>query len=302
MASCRPVYAIAALIAVASAACSIDVHSQGMSLREEKRFTISSNQPVEVSVRTFDGAVQVRSWDKDEVLVEIERRAPDQSGVEALVVNASQEGNRVLIEAVQPREERRGMRFGSWVSTSVNVTVTTPRRVTLEARTGDGPIDARELEGAIDLDSGDGRIVASRIAGRVRIHTGDGSIRIEETTGRVDADSGDGSVEIDGRLEGLTVRTGDGAVNVEATDGSAMKEDWRITTGDGGISVRVPDRFNAEIDAHTGDGSIRVEGIDPPAPQDRDGSDRHDLQGRLGSGGPVLRLRSGDGSIDVSRR
>jgi hypothetical protein len=301
MASCRPVHALAALIAVASAACSIDVHSQAVSLREEKRFTVSSNQPVEVSVRTFDGAIQVRSWDKDEVLVEIERRAPDQSGVEALVVNASQEGNRVRIEVAQPRGERRVVRFGSCVH-SVNVTVTTPRRITLEARTGDGPIDASELEGVIDHDSGDGRVVASRIAGRVRIHTGDGAIRIEEATRQVDAESGDGSIEIDGRLEGLTVRTGDGAVNVEATDGSVMKDDWRITTGDGGIGLRVPDRFNAEIDAHTGDGSIRVDGIDPPARQDRDGSDRRDLQGRLGSGGPVLRLRSGDGSIDVLRR
>ena len=189
---------------VAAVACSIDVRGNEASTREEKRFTVSATEPVDLKIQTFDGTITVRSWDKNEVLVEIERRGPDQSAAEALVVNQTQEGNRIVIEAPNPRNQRNVVTFGSWQSQSVNFTVTAPRRVTLEARTGDGLIEAHDLQGTIDLNSGDGRIVASNLEGQVKAHTGDGSIDIDQRTGRVDADSGDGSIEIAGRLDELT--------------------------------------------------------------------------------------------------
>jgi DUF4097 and DUF4098 domain-containing protein YvlB len=230
------------------------------------------------------------------VLVEIERRAPDQASAEALVVNQTQEGNRIVVEA--PGEgNRNGVGFGA--AQSVSFTVTTPQRVTLEARSGDGRIETHDLQGAIDLSSGDGRIVATNVAGQLKAHTGDGTIAVERAAGRVDADSGDGSIEIAGRIDELSVRTGDGPVRVEAAAGSAMKSDWTITTGDGRIALRLPSDFSGAVDASTGDGTVRVDGISsPPAGGDED---RRRVVGQLGSGGATLRLRSGDGAIDVSR-
>jgi hypothetical protein len=89
-------------------------------------------------------------------------------------------------------------------------------------------------------------------------------------------------------------------VVVEADEGSAMKGNWEIATGDGSIVFRVPDTFNAEIDATSRDGSVRGEltGLDHA----RDDNGRESLKGRLGSGGHVVKLRSGDGSIRVVNR
>jgi hypothetical protein len=300
MAGVRSVQLFALLVAAASSGCSIDVEGSQVSTREEKRFPVSAAEPVDLRLQTFDGSIEVRSWDRDEVLVEIERRGPDQSSTEGLVVNQTQEGNRIVIEAPSSRNRRSVITFGSWVSQSVNFTVTTPRRLQLAARTGDGLIEVHDLQGTIDMNSGDGRIVASHVEGQVQAHTGDGSIRIDAATGRVNAESGDGSIEVTGRLEELTVRTGDGSVRVDAGDGSTMKSDWRITTGDGRIGLRVPQGFNAAVDASTGDGTVRVEGIST-SPGEGDESDRRRVVGQLGSGGATLRLRSGDGSIDVTR-
>jgi hypothetical protein len=279
----------------ACAACSVDIQGSHASVREEKRFALVGADPVELTLRTFDGAIRVRSWDRSEVLVETERRAVDQASAEALKVDASQEGNRLVVDAPSPGRRDFG------VSPSVHFTVTVPRRVTLHARTGDGAVDASDLEGLVELNTGDGPIQSAGIEGQLTAHTGDGPISIERTRGRVDVDSGDGPVTIAGRLTELTARTGDGPVRVEAEDGSAMGRDWSITTGDGRIEVRLPPGFNAEVEAHTGDGAIHVAGLEPPVPQDRDGSDRHDVRGRIGSGGPTLRLRTGDGPIDVAR-
>lgn len=301
-----PAPLLALILAAVPAACSIDVSGSGVSLREEKRFTPSGTEQPDLKLRTFDGSIQVRSWDRDEVLVEIERRGPDQATAEELVVNSSQQGNQIVVEAPSPRRQRAHVTFGQWVSQSVNLTVTAPRRLMLEARTGDGLIEADDLEGRVELSSGDGRIVASRIAGELNAHTGDGSIHIDEASGQVDADSGDGSIEVAGTLHGLLARTGDGAIRVEAEEGSVMKSDWRITTGDGRISLRVPDGFDADVDASTGDGTVEIEGVTGPRAEAEPGSDagdseRRSVVGRLGAGGRSLRLRTGDGGITVSR-
>ena len=300
MSAPRFVHVLAFVVSVSgSVACSIDVRGNEASTREEKRFTVSTTEPVDLKIQTFDGAITVRSWDKNEVLVEVERRGPDQSAAEALVVNHTQDRNQIAIEAPNPPNRRSVVGYGNWQSESVNFTITTPRRVTLNARTGDGLIEAHDLQGTIDLNSGDGRIVASNLDGQIKMHTGDGSIDIDRAAGQVDADSGDGSIDIDGRLDELTVRTGDGPVRVDAADGSTMKSDWRITTGDGRIALRVPSGFNAAVDASTGDGSVRVEGVSN-APGNGS-EERRRVVGQLGTGGATLQLRSGDGSIEVSR-
>ena len=284
------------VVALGSAACSIDVSGNEATTRDEKRFTVSATEPVELKIRTFDGSIAVRSWDKNEVLVEVERRAADQAAAEAIVVNQTQEGNRIVLEALSAGNQN-GIHFG--VSRSVHFTVTAPRRVAIEARTGDGPINVTDLQGTVDVNSGDGRIQASNVEGKLKVHTGDGSISVERANGAVDVDSGDGSIDVTGRLDEVAVRTGDGTVHVEAADGSSMKSDWRITTGDGRISLRVPNGFNASVDASTGDGSVHVDGIpNPPGGHD---SDRKRVVGQLGAGGATLLLRSGDGSIDVNR-
>ena len=288
------------VLALTSAACSIDVSGEGIVAREEKRFTLSGS--ADVTLRTFNGSIQLKSWDRNEVMVEIERRGPDKQSTEALVVNATQDGNRVVVEAPGPNERHHVIHLGSWQSPAVNLIVTAPRKVTIEARTGDGSITADDLSGTVALHSGDGSIRARRVQGSLRAHTGDGSIAINEASGRVEADSGDGSIEIAGRLDALDVRTGDGSVRLEAFDGSTVTTDWSVNTGDGSITLRLPRNLDAELDAHTGDGGVHADGVAVQAERNGDEEKNHDtLRTRIGNGGRTLRLHSGDGAINISR-
>jgi hypothetical protein len=295
-----PVLAVlgTSLLSIATSACSIDVRGEGVVAREEKRFVVSGQ--ADLMLRTFDGSIQMKSWDKDEVLVEIERRAPDQKAAEALVVNMSQEGNRIVVDAPTPREQHDGIHIGS--SPSVSLIVTAPRKVSVDARTGDGSINADELSGTVGLSSGDGSIRARRIEGSLRARTGDGSISVTDAAGRVEADSGDGSVELTGRFDAVEVRTGDGSVRLEALDGSTLKTDWNVNTGDGSITLRLPANLDADLDAHTGDGGVHADGVPVQAERDNDNrGNRDSLRAQLGKGGRTLRLRSGDGAINISR-
>jgi DUF4097 and DUF4098 domain-containing protein YvlB len=289
-----PVFAALAL--VGSTACTIDVRGDYAVVRDEKRFTVSGEP--DLHLRTFDGSIQLKSWDRNEVLVQIEKRGPDSEAAKALVVNASQEGNRVTIEVPNPRRENGGFHIGQ--SPSVSLIVTAPRRMKLDAHTGDGSVSAENIAGALTIDTGDGSIRIRRVDGALKAHTGDGSIDIDDAVGRLDAQSGDGSINVGGRFELLDVKSGDGSVHVNAEEGSALKGDWSITTGDGSIAVELPGNIDAELDAHSNDGGVRANGFSGVS-NSRD-DDKGSARGTLGKGGRTLRLRSGDGSIAINRR
>ena len=85
-----------------------------------------------------------------------------------------------------------------------------------------------------------------------------------------------------------------------------MDDDWEISTGDGSVAIYLPTGFNADLDAHTGDGRIRNDLDVVRATRGSDDGDdereRRTLRGRLGQGGKRLRVQTGDGSITLKAR
>ncbi|HVB37102.1 MAG TPA: DUF4097 family beta strand repeat-containing protein [Vicinamibacterales bacterium] len=262
--------------------------------REEKSFTVSGTP--EVTLNTFDGRIEVRSWDKNEVHVTIERRAASEAEAKGIQVDVRQDGNQVTVEVRKPTGD-----WFSWFgrSRSANLIVSVPRSSTLSAGTGDGSIDVGGINGAVKLHSGDGSIDVNGVKGDLEATTGDGSIRIDGLDGALRARSGDGSVRASGRVSAVEVRSGDGSVSVNAEPGSSMTSDWSVVSGDGSITLGLPSDFNAEVDAHTGDGSVSINGL---ALKVSGTLRRNTIRGTLGNGGRQLTIRSGDGSIILNSR
>jgi hypothetical protein len=282
------------LAGVVATGCVVSVDSQGQVVRDEKRFTTSGTP--ELHLKTFDGAIQIQSWDRAEVLVEIERRGATREHVDLITVDVSQDGDRIQLEAKQPRRESFGG-FGLTVGSSARLIVSVPRRADVVARTGDGAIHVERVSGRLELRTGDGAIRADGVAGELILNTGDGSVTVDRAEGRLTIDTGDGGVNVTGRLTAVDIHTGDGSIVYRVEPGVVMDADWDLTTGDGSVALYLPSPFHAEVDAHTGDGSIRSElSMTSPAAQD---SERRSLRGRLGDGGRRLRVRTGDGSISL---
>lgn len=263
------------VLALVSAGCDVVVSGVDQKVwREDRRFTVSGKPSLEL--QTFDGSIEVRPGTGSDVLVTIERRAATEDAAKSLEVSTEQNGSRLSIRARQPGH---GFSWGS--SHSVSLVVTAPPNADIDARSGDGSIRAEGISGA------------------VKLHTGDGSVKVNDVTGAVDASSGDGSIAVTGKLSKLRARSGDGSMTIEAQPGSTAADEWDLTTGDGSITLRLPGDFNADIDAHTGDGGIRVHDLTLSNVSGE--TSRHDLRGRLGSGGRTVRIRTGDGSITLTK-
>lgn len=285
-------------LAAGSGACVVSVDAGRYSTHEEKHWTVTGTP--DVTMITFDGSITVRSWDKPEVRIEIEKQAPDKALADAIDIKVEQSGNTISVEAKKPAAAQSF--FGLKVSPSAKLVATVPRQCNIVARSGDGAISIERIQGRLELDSGDGSLIGQDLNGTLRAHTGDGTLRFEDVEGSVDIDTGDGSGMVTGKLSAVKLRTGDGSITVRAEEGSAMIDDWEIRSGDGSVRLEVPDDFAASLDASTGDGRVFVEGFGEPASAGgHDEDSRGSLRRPLGAGGKLLRLRTGSGGISVRK-
>jgi hypothetical protein len=286
---------------VTSTACRMDVDAQAFIEREEKRFSVDGLADLNVS--TFDGSIEIRSWDRPEVLVEIEKRGQDKNAVSRITVTADQKGSRITVDARHTGRTTM-IGIGHFTSTSARLIVSVPRKCNITARTDDGSLSLDRVEGKLDLRSGDGNMKVIEGTGDLLIESGDGTLTLDDVAGRVEARTRDGSVRIGGTPGYLRARTGDGSVTLRIRDGAQMTEDWMIDTGDGSVTAELPAGFNAMIDADPGsDGRVHSDFMltnTTGANISGKSRDRGPMTGQLGTGGKRLTLRTGDGTIRIT--
>jgi len=291
------------------AACEVNLNTEGLSARETKTFKVAGLP--EIDLDTFDGAIEIHSWDKAEVEVEIEKRAMEQSLIDQIKVEATQQGDKIVLKVTGPsRTEFGGLTIGVHISPTARLRVVVPRASNIVARSGDGSIRAEALDGKIVLNTVDGSVTASRLSGDIKVRSGDGSIRLDKITGQIDLETDDGSIGFEGKPSILHLKTGDGSVRAQIDVETVMTGNWDLTTGDGSITLTLPPAFNADLDAETSDGAVRSS--HPLLEEGRDerrsgeGSDdrrerRRVLRAKMGEGGKSLKIRTGDGTIRIER-
>jgi DUF4097 and DUF4098 domain-containing protein YvlB len=291
------------LAVVALTGCEVNLNSEGIVSRETKRFEVTGVP--DVNLDTFDGTIEIHSWDRSEVEVEVERRAMEQRLVDDMKVTAEQQGDRIVVKVSGPgsgEDGFSGVQIGVHFSPSARLRVALPRNSQLTAMSGDGAITIEDVTGKITLRTNDGSVRASRVGGEIFVRSGDGAIRIDRAEGSLDLETEDGSITVSAKPTTLRARTSDGTIRLEVGADSVMSTDWDVQTGDGSVVLTLPSAFNGVLDAETRDGVVRA---NHPALRDteRTGEDRDErrrtLQATLGSGGRTFRVRTGDGSIRI---
>jgi Toastrack DUF4097 len=255
-----------------------------------KTYTVSGHP--HVRVETDDSSIRVSTGDIKQVEIRV-----DYSGYKLdrdLSVNTSQSGDSVEVSV-----KTHGGSFFNWGvrHSSLRVEIHMPREADLTARSGDGSIEVDSVNGSVDLTAGDGSISVQGVRGNSRLHTGDGHIEARGLDGQVDASSGDGHINLEGRFDSLRIKTGDGSVNARASTGSKVNSSWTINTGDGSVDLEIPGDLQANIEASTHDGHISL-GL-PITVEGTFSSSR--IQGKLNGGGQTVTIRTGDGSIHLSK-
>ena len=280
-----------------AAGCVVTVESDGYKAREEKRFQVTGVPDVRLA--TFDGAIVVRGWDRDEVYVEVEKRGRDRGEVQAIEVVSEQNGQQVSVEARQPGAKKYAFGVVTTRSRHARLVASVPTGSNVTLRTGDGALSVERVRGRLELRSNDGNVSGLDLSGDVFAQTDEGAVKLEGVDGRCDVTTGDGSITIHGRLDKLSARTSDGSVVIKLLPGTRVDSEWSLSSGEGQMVLYVPDGLAAAIDAETRDGRARVN----PALTFSSLPDlpRGVIRGTLGGGGEIVRLRTRDGAIALKR-
>ncbi|HYV81906.1 MAG TPA: DUF4097 family beta strand repeat-containing protein [Pyrinomonadaceae bacterium] len=233
-------------------------NSERVTAKETRTFSVG-NAP-RVTLSTFDGQVTVHGWDKNEVTYTAVKGAADEETLKQISIQAQQQGDGVSITTVNPEDVNGRVSFDVYV----------PRQSTLHVSSGDGALNLDGVTGQITLRSGDGPIEVANGGGTLQLNTGDGMIRVIKFEGQVDARTGDGSIALDGNFNALSARTGDGEITLTVPGGSS----FTIETN--------------SMEDLANEGFVINEDV-TPSPRVK--------RWKIGNGGKVFILRTGDGKI-----
>jgi DUF4097 and DUF4098 domain-containing protein YvlB len=229
----------------------------------------------DVRLHAHDANVRIETWDQNRIEARVTTRGLH-IGNDGLVILEHQQGNAVEIELRQPHR----VHFSIGVETRrTELEIHMPRSVKISVQSGDGNVEAKNLEGELDFTTGDGRLDLEDVDGSLRLHTSDGSSRVS------------------GRFDVLDVRTSDGQLEVEARPGSQLREPWDIRSSDGSVTLRIPGDLPADVELRSSDGSITTN-----IPLVVEGNfGRHDIRGKMNGGGNRLSIRTSDGSVTLDK-
>jgi DUF4097 and DUF4098 domain-containing protein YvlB len=245
------------------------VTASATTLEEKFDRTFDVRPGARVALANVNGNITIRAWDQPRVRIQAQKKVHASGDKDAKAAMAE-----LKIEIVQSdgglrvvtRYPKRGdgLDFLDWMFGGGRVNAS----VTYEV---DVP---RSM--SLDLDNTNGGIDVSDIRGSHRIETTNGRISLARCAGDIEAETTNGGI----RAELLAV-----------TPGKAMS----LSTTNGRISLSAPTTLAAHVDAATTNGSINTEL--PITTTSKAG--RHSLRGDLNGGGPELRLRTTNGSIEI---
>ena len=258
------------------------------------------------TLRVFNtnGAIRVEPGDGDEASARSETSGSAEER-ERVILEVIEGGNGVTICA--RRENQRCTEEGvrsegrNWNEREragrAMLTVRLPRGVDLRASSGNGAVTVTRAGADVNASSGNGDVQVLGAAGMVRASSGNGEVTVRDAGRGVTASSGNGRVTIATAEGPVKASSGNGAVDVTMRTLRGT-EDMEFSSGNGRVTVRLPASFTGELDLSTGHGSaysdfpVTVMGRLQPTR----------LRGRVGDGqGPTVRLRSGNGSVEVRK-
>jgi DUF4097 and DUF4098 domain-containing protein YvlB len=133
----------------------------------------------------------------------------------------------------------------------------------------------------LDLKANNGGVTISGVSGNIRFDTNNGGVRLTELGGLVRGETHNGGLNV--------------ILSGKQWDGQGLD----VETTNGGVTLDIPDGYNAELETRTVNGGFRT---DYPLTIQGELSFRRGVTATLGSGGAPVRVRTTNGGLKINRR
>jgi DUF4097 and DUF4098 domain-containing protein YvlB len=296
---------LAAMLTLAG--CDIDDFNGGWQhFSRDFHYSYPCAQGSRISVETFNGSVEISSWDENTIEVNGAKYGPTQAAADSLRIDIDRSADSVSIRAVRPVERRnnQGARFVIKVPraavleriTASNGSIHTEDGVgPSHFRTSNGSMRVERLHGRLDAETSNSRIDLVSVEGDAQLRTSNGSVDVRGQRGALDATTSNSSItaEIERSPSDVRLNTNNGSINLELPPDFAAGV--RAHTSNSSITVHLPASANAHVIASTNNDSISSEF---EMTVHGEISKTH-LEGDIGKGGPLVDLGTSNGGIRI---
>lgn len=206
-----------------------------------------------------NGGIRVEGWDRNEIHVQAVINTHARNEADAKQLASGVQIQAGSGKVTATGPSSTGRREGWSVSFRINV----PRHNDL------------------DLNANNGGVSISGVSGNIRFDTNNGGVRLTDIGGDVKGATHNGGLNV---LLGGTRWDGTG-LDVETTNG--------------GVTLAIPDGYNADLTTRTVNGGFRTEF---PITIQGELTSLQGVSTTLGSGGPPVRVRTTNGGLRINRR
>lgn len=130
----------------------------------------------------------------------------------------------------------------------------------------------------------------------LRLEASNGGIRLEGLTGETVAHTTNGGITLAGGAGRVRGETTNGGIHLELEGSTWDGDGVELRTTNGGVDIRIPDDYDAELETGTVNGGMRLD--IPVVVQGR--IDRR-IRTTLGDGGPLIRVTTTNGGVTIRR-
>jgi DUF4097 and DUF4098 domain-containing protein YvlB len=264
--------------------------ADAQTLRVEKHFVVRGN-PV-VTVQNSSGHIQVKAWNKNEVMV------VGQYTSKSVAVEAQQSGNRIEVAT----RLTNGSVPPDSVKTDYDISV--PTESELQVRTDSGNVTVESVHGDMSFDTVGADLSLQDVQGYLVIKTIGGSLICTRCAGRLDATSISGNFQlIQPVMNNVRVQTSSGNI---LFDGSFLSRGIYILKNySGTIEVRFSQKDSFDVSAASLYGNVINQAPVVPdranLPEPHNGMARG-LFGSMNEGHAKVELSSFSGTIKILKR
>jgi len=271
------------------AGCDIEDFGSSDRYSEDFHYSYPLQPGGRVSLENFNGSVEISGWEQPNVDVSGTKYASTIEARDAIKIEITAAPDAVAIRTVRPSSHRSSL--------GARYVLRVPRHAQLDRITSsNGGIRVNQVDGPARLKTTNGAIRASNLGGALDGTTSNGTIELDSVKGDCIVKTSNGRVRAEGVRGAFDASTSNGSVDAAVDELHAGGV--RVSTSNGGITVRLPGNLNARLIARTSNSSIATDF----ELHSQGEMSKHRREGTIGTGGPLVDLATSNGNIRLLRQ
>ncbi len=257
----------------------------------EERIELAAPASGHVRIHNTNGRTTVIGEERSDIEICIAKTARAESSEAALQLLDQirlvhgMTGDALGLDVEVPRKwNRRG---------HANLELRVPRETHIDVSVSNGKIAITALCGRVRARSSNGSVTIEDVTGDIEVATTNAKVCCSMTCGRLMARSSNGKIELDEHRGSVDASTSNGLIRVSMDE--IGKAGVQLATSNGRILLELPEDANADVDIRVDNGVIRNDRTLCKATRASNGQ----VRGQLGAGGPLIKLRTSNGSISL---